>query len=251
MTRMDYRQRIYKRYATRFQYAQPKFDEGAANKWGQAYVRYLRGWFPQDTEVPILEVACGGGRFLHFLRMRGYTHVQGVDISPEQVALSRQVLPNEFVHEGNAIAFLEAHPGAFSLIVGLDVVEHFTKDECLRFLDTCHAALKSGGRLILQTPNLDSPFAIGVRYGDFTHEIGLSSNSAVWLLHLAGFEDVEVRETGPMIHGLVSAVRWLLWRVIRWQLAFWNLVETGTQGAGVYTRVMLVSAVRPEGQGHD
>lgn len=58
----------------------------------------------------------------------------------------------------------------------------------------CWRALKPGGRLILQTPNADSPWALGVRYGDFTHEICLNPNSAQHLLTVGGSQRVAVRE---------------------------------------------------------
>ena len=51
------------------------------------------------------------------------------------------------------IEFLEARPAQFDLITGYDIIEHFHKDEALRFLDAAYAALKSGGRLVLKTPN--------------------------------------------------------------------------------------------------
>ena len=66
------------------------------------------------------------------------------------------------------MAFLHARPQRFDLVTGLDIVEHFTKDEVLDFLDACREALRPGGRLVLQTPNGESPFGGAVRYGDFT-----------------------------------------------------------------------------------
>jgi 2-polyprenyl-3-methyl-5-hydroxy-6-metoxy-1,4-benzoquinol methylase len=98
------------------------FDPSAAGAWGRPYRHYLRGWLPQDLDAPILEVACGGGRLLHTLRSWGYRNLQGVDLSPEQIALSRQVIPPDQVHEADAIAFLEAHPTCFDLILGLDLI---------------------------------------------------------------------------------------------------------------------------------
>jgi 2-polyprenyl-3-methyl-5-hydroxy-6-metoxy-1,4-benzoquinol methylase len=151
-----YRERIYECYASRFQDASRTFDPESARVWGRPFSRHLRGWLPDDRSAPILELACGGGRFLHFLRSKGYSSVQGIDISPEQVALSRQVMDADRVHEGDAISFLERHPASFSLIVALDLVEHLDKQECMQFLDVCLAALAPGGRLVLQTPNLEN-----------------------------------------------------------------------------------------------
>jgi SAM-dependent methyltransferase len=139
----DYRSRIYERYASRFQSAPPNFDLDAARRWGRAYRHYLRGWLPNDRGACILDVACGGGKLLQFFLDAGFRDVHGVDVSPEQVALSRQVTPN--VVRANVLEYLAEQSGRFDLITGLDIVEHFRKDEVLRFLDRCYAALKPGG----------------------------------------------------------------------------------------------------------
>jgi SAM-dependent methyltransferase len=175
----------------------------------------------------------------------GYRNLQGVDLSPEQVALSRQVLEPERVHEGDAIAFLEARPATFTLILGIDIVEHLEKEEVMRFLDAARLALRPSGRLVLQTPNAATPWGSEYRYADFTHEVGLTPNALTRLLTLTGFEAVESREMGPVPHGVPSILRILLWRLIRLGLLAWNYVEMGAPGSGVLTRIMLVSGVAP------
>jgi SAM-dependent methyltransferase len=144
------------------------------------------------------------------------------------------------------IKYLEAHLGEYDLIAGLDIVEHFHKPEVLRFLDACRAALRPGGRLILQTPNCDSPWGIAHRYNDFTHEIGFNPNALSRLLHLTGFAETEPREMGPVPFGysVVSTLRYLVWRMIRVALKVCNVAETGDAGSGVLTRVFLISGIK-------
>jgi len=240
----DYRLRIYARYATGFQDAPETFDSAAAARWGKAYDHYFRGWLPANKHAAVLEVACGGGRLLHLLMSRGYERVTGVDISPEQVTLSRQVIPD--VVQANAIEYLENHPTAYDLIVGLDIIEHFDKAEALRFLDACFASLRPSGRLILQTPNADSPWGTVHRYNDFTHELGFNPNAIGRLLKLVGFSRVDARELGPVPFGysVASTLRAVLWQLIRVSLKFWNIVETGHPGSGVFTRIFVVSATK-------
>lgn len=240
----NYRTRIYARYASRFQSAPEVFDVVAARRWGRAYRHYLRGWLPQDRAACILDVACGGGKLLQFFLDSGYRDVHGVDVSPEQVALARQVTPD--VVEADVLAYLAGQTGRFDLITGLDIVEHFRKDEALRFLDLCFAALKPGGRLVLQTPNAESPWGTHLRYGDLTHELGFNPNALTRLLALVGFEEIAARELGPVPWGysVASTLRWVAWQAIRAGLKAWNLAETGDAGGGVFTRVFLISASR-------
>ncbi|MBA7700111.1 hypothetical protein ES703_108818 [subsurface metagenome] len=192
----DYRSRIYELYATNFQDVPETFNEGAAWRWGGAYRFYMREWLPEDKSANIVDLACGWGRLLYFFRRMVYQNVTGVDISPEQVKLSKQVTQN--VKEANVLDYLESNPTSFHLIGDLDIVEHFHKPEVLRFLGGCNWALKIGGRLILKIPNADSPWGSVHRYNDFTHEVGFNPNSLTRLLRLSGFSNIEVREQGPV-----------------------------------------------------
>lgn len=123
----DYRSKLYGKYASLVQEAPSVFDAKAAQRWGYAYDRLLKGWLPQRKDAAILEVGCGWGRLLYFFKTRGYTNLQGVDISPEQVKIARQVIDN--VTERDAIEYLDSHSHSFDLIVGLDIIEHFRKVE--------------------------------------------------------------------------------------------------------------------------
>lgn len=239
----DYRGRIYSKYASCFQGSKQTFDVIAADKWGRAYDSYLKGWLPPQKNANVLEIACGSGRLLHFLKTRGYTNIAGVDISPEQTSLAKQVTQN--VVEINAIEFLETKDKTYDLIIGLDIVEHFRKNEVLHYLDVCFDALKPNGRLILQTCNADSPWGLMHRYNDFTHELCFNPNSLGRLFRLVGFHNIESREAGPVIHGFASALRYVIWQGIRIVLKIWNLAETGNSGSGVLTRIFLISGLKP------
>jgi len=240
-----YRDRIYEKYSSRFQDKGPVFDASAARRWGKGYDWYFRKWLPADKDAHIVDLACGSGSLLHFFHERGYSNIAGVDISPEQLALSRQITGQ--VTQDNVLHYLQNQANTFDLITALDLVEHFHKDEVITFLDGCYDALRPGGRLIIQTPNAETPWAASVRYGDFTHEVCFQSNSLSRLMCLTGFVNVVSREQGPIPKGysIVSSLRYILWRFIRLSLQFYNVVETGTPGSGIFTRVFLVSAVKP------
>lgn len=235
------REAIFASYGRDWQDATEAFDTAAAGRWGRAYACYLRGWLPARREAAIADLACGQGRLLHWLKLRGYTNLSGVDIAPDQVALARQVVPA--VDQADVLEWLARHPERFDLLIGLDIVEHFARDEALRFLELCWGALKPGGRLILQTPNADSPFGLQIRYGDITHEWAYNVSQLTRLLRRAGFTAIEPREQGPVPWGysLVSTARFVIWRVIRAGLQLWNLAETDAR-LPVLTRVFLIKA---------
>ena len=195
-----------------------------------------------DKSARILEVACGSGKLLYFLRSLGYTNAVGVDVSPEQISIARQIAN---VVEGDATEFLERNAEQFDVVIGLDIVEHFRKDEALRFLDACYSSLKPGGRVILQTPNGGVPWALSAMYGDMTHETFFSPELLQRTVRIAGFQAVSLREMGPVPLGysVLSSVRWLLWQFVRAGSVARNLIETGSS-SGIYSRVFLLSAIR-------
>jgi 2-polyprenyl-3-methyl-5-hydroxy-6-metoxy-1,4-benzoquinol methylase len=246
-TRRDehtYRGLLYSGYAKNFQDTGTTFDARAARRWAKAYCWYLRGWLPGTKDAAIVELGCGGGRLLYYLCTLGYTNVRGVDISPDQVALARQVVPT--LDEADTLEWLAASQERYDLLIALDLIEHFRKEEALRFLDLCFSALKPGGRLIVQTPNMDSPLGLQIRYGDYTHELGFNTDLLARLLRRAGFVSVELREQGPVPLGYsaVSSLRWLVWQAIRRGVMVWNLAETGSTPC-VLTRVFLATGKHP------
>lgn len=239
-----YRDRLYANYGHNFQDAGESFDRQGAKRWGKAQNYRLRNWLPSGKDARILDIACGAGKLLCFFKDNGYENLAGVDISPDQVALARQVTPG--VVQGNVLEYLEQNPASCDLITAFDIIEHFHKDEVLRFLDGCYAALKPNGRLLLQTCNADTPWGTMHRYGDFTHEVCFNPNSLSRLLKLTGFQHTEARESGPVPWGysITCTIRYLIWQLLRGGLMAWNLVETGSKGDGVFTRIFLISGIK-------
>lgn len=242
---MDYRSRVYAHYTSQKMPEALVRTESEARRWSHAAFRRIKGWLPESRDSVILDLGCGPGNMLHLLREHGYRNVTGVDVSPEQVATAQSM--GYPVVQSDLQAFLKGRNADTDCIVLFDVIEHFTKDEMFMLLDACRGALRPGGSLLLQTPNAESPWGVMMRYGDVTHETAYDPQSMAHVLAVAGFDQFEVRECGPSVHGVRSAVRWVLWRGIAAALAVWNLAETGTRGSGVYTRTFVAKAVRSNG----
>lgn len=240
----DLRERVYSTYVSNFK------DPTGARLTAEVYdadarsiASRLTGWLPARRDAAILDVGCGPGNVLYYLEREGYTNLTGVDLSEEQIAQANAMVRTATLVAGDMNLLLETE-AQYDLIIGLDIIEHFTRQEAFGLVERFARALKPGGRLILQTPNAESPWASNYRYSDLTHETMFSPRSLDYLLRTQGFVDFEVRESGPYVHGLKSAVRWGLWEAIRAGLKVWNLAETGSTGSGCYTRVMMATAVK-------
>lgn len=245
MTTDTYRTRIYSHYVqARAQALAPDTLAGLAPR-SHALRRLIEQHFPADKSAAVLDLGCGHGALLHFAREAGYTNLRGVDGSTEQVAAARRLgIPG--VEQGDLRDVLAAQPDAsVDVVIAFDVIEHFTRDELLPFVDEVRRVLKPGGRWIIHVPNGESPFFGGIRYGDMTHELAFTRSSLAQLLLASGFAEVRCFEDEPVVHGAKSAVRWLLWRGFRGLLRLYIAAETGDAGGGhIFSQNLLAVARR-------
>jgi len=241
---MRYRRRIYDDYVKAA--SAPLAPDSVAGLEGRRPVlaRFIADHFPPNRDARILEVGCGHGVLLHFARDAGYTNMSGVDGSPAQVEAARK-LGIDGIRQADLLAALAEEPeGSFDAVVAYDVIEHLTKDELIDMTDAVRRVLKPGGRWLVHAPNGLSPFAGVMRYGDLTHEQAFTPESLTQLFLASGFRDASFHEDPPAIRGLKSAVRGLLWRVVRAVMRFALVVETGMPEYRVLTMNLIAVAVK-------
>ena len=196
------------------------------------------------TRGSVLEIGCGDGAFLTFLHQQGFTDVAGVDVSESQIRAAHRRGVTQ-ARLGDNLDALKQHGSSLSLVVALDVIEHYTKADLLPLMRAVHAGLRPSGTLLVQTPNADGPFGARHRYADFTHEMAFTPTSMTQMLRSVGFVDIDVRPVEPVVHGLRSAVRWLVWKTIRVGLVLYLAAETGCLRGHVLTQNMIVAARKP------
>ena len=245
MPSSDFRSRIYDYYVhSRLESLAPTDTESMRR--GGAYLhRLVRRHFPLDRDAAILDLGCGHGSLIYHARRAGYGNIVGVDRSPQQVAEARR-LGIEGVIEGDILDYLgSTRDASQDVVVTFDVIEHFTRQELLPFVDEVQRVLKPGAHWIIHTPNGESPLSNRIRYGDLTHEQAFTRTSLGQLLLASGFTSLECYEDTPVIHGLASALRFVAWKSIRGMLRFYLAAETGNSGASaIFTQNLLAVAVR-------
>src|SRR5688572_18643959 len=117
--KLDYRRRLYSRYVTDFTAHHSRFDQATFEQHIPTLYKRFSGILPANRNVNILDVACGNGGFLYFLRKLGYVNILGIDTSQEQLAIAKQHgLP---VEQFDAFQFLRGNQQTFDLITGFDV----------------------------------------------------------------------------------------------------------------------------------
>jgi SAM-dependent methyltransferase len=240
----SYRDRVYASYVTAVKGRIPAERLQLAYDEHARYFDHLfAGVTPRGKSVDVLEIACGSGYFLYWAAKQSFASVRGFDVSAEQIEVAREMgLPAEVASYRD---YLPRHADSFDLLVGMDILEHLTRDESLEFLELCYLTLRPGGQLFITTPNGAGLRPGPVIYGDITHETMFTPRTVDVALRLVGFRDVEVAEIAPAPLSVRSRVRAALWKAIRLWPMLLDLVETGGASSKVYSRNMIVRARRP------
>jgi hypothetical protein len=116
----------------------------------------------------------------------------------------------------DTVAFLRTCD-AWETLVLVDVLEHLTRNEAL---EVARIARQRGKRIVIQVPNMASPFATLNFYHDLTHEWAYTEASIAQLLHLAGFLNVKVFAVQHPLVGLqrVRALARQVFYVLLWPI---------------------------------
>jgi 2-polyprenyl-3-methyl-5-hydroxy-6-metoxy-1,4-benzoquinol methylase len=219
----DIRKPLYERYYADFKKGEKREKFGALHLrlwYNEKYLPLLKN-IPRNA--PVLELGCGSGLMLDYLLHAGFTNLTGIDISGDQVAAA---VRNGFTAiEADALRFLPEHKTAYDVIIAMDVIEHFKKEELLELLEAIRQSLRPGGLFIIQTPNGEGLMPNYVIYGDLTHFTILSPLSLRQVLTFAGFVDVNMKELGP--GALVHFPLFVVWQLVRLAAILIKFVEIG------------------------
>ncbi len=144
----------------------------------------------------VLDIGCGRGEFLDACRAAGMA-ARGVDINDDMVQHCRT--KGLDVERMDANASLRALPdNELQGIISCHVIEHFTPSELLLFLKLSALKLAPGGRLVLETPNVTSFFALSMFYRDFTHQRPFHPDTVKYILTQCGMQDVTIVPLSPV-----------------------------------------------------
>jgi len=236
----SFRRRLYEAYAS--QHAGRSSGSAAS----LVYRQDIRPVLPPSNAGPVVDIGCGQGELVRLMLADGYG-AEGIDISPEQVALGHAAgVPQ--VHKGDYREFLAERHGALAAVVATDLLEHMTKEEVLETFDLVASALTPNGVFIARVPNAVSPFGGHIRHGDFTHESWFTERSIRHLAAAAGFASITVAPCPPIAHGVKSAARVMVWKAFSgmWKMAL--AAETGVARGHIVTQNLMFVARNDRGK---
>jgi len=180
----------------------------------QRYLEVIEAYVPPGR---FLDVGAATGYFLGLARERGWT-VSGVEMSA--AAAHHGTQKGISMHVGT----LETSPfgaGSFDAISMIDVLEHTSDPHSL--LKKAHEVLRSGGILLINTPDAGSLFArlMGKRWHLICppeHLVYFNRKNLAHLLCLEGYEVLSVGSIGKRFtlqYIMNTAARWLSSSILR------------------------------------
>lgn len=243
MAEPDYRQRILASYVST--HASVSGAAAGLERRRPFLDRLVRQHFPADRNAAVLDLGCGHGAILWAARRAGYTNLTGVDASPEQVAEARKLGILGVRHGDLKTELAETASASQDVVILFDLLHYFTPAEQMAMADEVRRVLKPGGRWILHLPNGEGWFGGRMRYWDFLATTSYTHASISQMLRASGYTDVRCFEDTPAVHGLKSAVRWVMWKCIRGAARVVLAAETGESGRdAIFSQVFLAIAVK-------
>jgi O-antigen chain-terminating methyltransferase len=148
------------------------------------------------TPGPVADLGCGRGEFLEALRARGLAG-RGCDTNPVMVARCRE--KGLAVDEADLFSWLRAQPaGSLGGVTAYQVVEHLPADALLPLVELAVSRLAPGGRLLLETVNAESAYAMKWFWMDLTHVRPVPGPSLGRLMEACGMRDVTIAFRSPV-----------------------------------------------------
>jgi len=179
---------LYARFEEEFRGSREAVEERQ-----RGYAEFFRG-----APGTVLDCGCGRGEFVGLLAEAGIA-AEGIDANPVAVALASE--RGIRVRHGDAFSFLRSRPGGFGGIAALQFVEHLDPGSAREFLGLAFDALAPGGRLLLETINPDSLYAMRAFRLDPTHRWPVPAETLSLFVRDAGFAPKEIRFLSPVPPG--------------------------------------------------
>lgn len=152
----------------------------------------IKDLLPENKDARIIEIGTGFGHLLRYLLEEGYKRVDALDLSPGLLEGVKERYADrlENVILADAREYLPQHADKYDFIVLMDVIEHVTLAEARELLEAAYKSLKSGGMIVMRTPNMGNILGNYSLFQDITHEHGYTDWSIMHLLEQCGFDEV-------------------------------------------------------------
>jgi cyclopropane fatty-acyl-phospholipid synthase-like methyltransferase len=189
---------LFDRYYATYSLKKTDFNPAKYNK----EVERLDQFLPRivtEKNAKILDLGCGNGYVLNYLKQKGFTDYLGVDFSPEAVALCKDYVTDRVI-QSDALEFLEIERKSerrYDVIIMFDALHHFDRQDIIHLFKLCYEVLKPNGVLAVKVINMSNLTSNQLLAADFTNLVGFTEPSLQHLYRLAGFHSIVFDDQKP------------------------------------------------------
>ena len=192
-----HKEHLFKRYGGILDISISPISVLAVRYFEKNYGKILRS-VPKNSRI--LEIGPGSASFAQYLLYKGYENITVCEIADDNAESLKRFFEDrvKVVHK-DVIDYLKTSSDTFDVIFAAQLIEHFTYDDFIRFLEHCYASLNSGGHIIFETINCANiTHGLYLRYCDYTHRMGFTPRSLKHFLMAVGdFSDLKLMEIHP------------------------------------------------------
>lgn len=149
------------------------------------YKKNLLNFLPKDKLSKIVDLGCGQGHFLNFLKSEGYNNFLGVDLVKENIAICKKLGLNSKIGD----IFLELKKSRGSKVFVLsNLLEHFSHKDIIKILNLMYKYLDKKGKCLIIIPNCNNVNGLATYFSDVTHKSALTEKSFTDLIRKTKFK---------------------------------------------------------------
>jgi 2-polyprenyl-3-methyl-5-hydroxy-6-metoxy-1,4-benzoquinol methylase len=185
----------------------------------------------------LLDAGCGTGDWLIEAAQLGWDELCGIERKAESAAIAKERTTAVIIHDDIQRAVNGMPEAEWDAILAIDILEHLPKDQVQSVLAGFRRILRPGGVLTGRVPNAEGIFGMAERYGDDEHEQAFEKQRLYKMLERAGFNENRIFEDPPVVFGVRSALRRLIWETGTLLFRLLKMAEDGTTRS-VLTRNM-------------
>jgi len=149
------------------------------NKQYKIYENYYRknilNYLPSDKNAKIIDLGCGLGHCLYFLKSNNYTNISGIDLIKENVEFC--TLNGFKVRQENIIKYIFSNNEKVDAFILSNVLEHFSYQEIINIINSLYKFLNKNGRIVIIIPNCNNVYGLATYFSDITHKSPLTEKS--------------------------------------------------------------------------
>jgi len=148
-------------------------------------------WVPCEfkSEMSVLELGCGTGIFLEYLKQAGINNFLGVDSDPKILEFLPDDLKSKVKIEDIFEYLLSLDDrDLYDRVVLLDILQLFTSGDGANLLELIKPCLKKGGGIVVRVPNVASPWGHQYQFGDISQKRAYTPDSLRQIGLRAGYK---------------------------------------------------------------